>query len=323
MKPVFGFVAAAALTLVALGSAAVAAVPDAQHAPHASHLQSQVQKTARIVVRPVDQDERPIAGWKVKYVGGTEYGFNCYAASPAALRRGIEICGTTADNTPACWRGGWDYEVLCVHDIRRHVLYDYMTSSVWKSDKLVGPRTPLSLTLANGMRCSLRIGGAVDGLPNHPNWAIAYFCPKGKAVWATPGDTDGVNRAHQLWSVLIARDDGKAGRATRVGVRRAVFVGIAHRADPAAAYCLSARQWFKLLPKSERDDLWPRRNAPYGITHIRCAGHYATASLGTRSYAYVGVAHWAAGHWHRADRPASCSAHKVPVRIYPLACVGD
>lgn len=215
-------VAACVLALGAGGTYASAQPPADTHMSHA-------QATERTVVRPVTSHHRAAHGWHV-HTEAPGTALDCYRNQPsiAAVNNNVDWCGATADNTPACWRGPRPKVALCINDVCSHKLIRRSLNRRFPRATAPKHPRPLLMTLANGLTCTWRVGGAGPSLPNHPGWAASYYCNRGKAVWTRSPSTQGVNMTHPRWTVHIARDDGKAGALRVVGVRHGWFVGTRH-----------------------------------------------------------------------------------------------
>ena len=79
------------------------------------------------------------------------------------------------------------------------------------------------MTLSNGTRCTIRDGGAWNGLAGHPGWYGTYYCNQNEAVWGK-GSAYGIDAAHPLWSATTAPFNGNGPLVTRT-VTTAYFVG--------------------------------------------------------------------------------------------------
>jgi hypothetical protein len=179
--------------------------------------------TARIVVRPVHADGRPVAGYRVS--SESISGFSCTDVSPVAVDRNIRFCGFSATYTMACWKSA-HHTVLCLRDpwAKRLVRIRYTGSF----RPVAAPRHPApeGLTLGDGNRCWIRDGGAWSPVLGHPNWYGGYGCELGDVYG--PGTHYGVSTRTDPWRVHLVVDAGTSHQQiTDHRVAKAYFVGTA------------------------------------------------------------------------------------------------
>lgn len=179
--------------------------------------------TVAHVVRPVDRNGSPVAGWTVQKEQIPD--FTCDGTSPVAVDDGIYFCGPSATYTVACWKSA-KHTVLCLRDPLVNKLVRIRYTGTLQHVSAPAKPSPQALTLFGGTRCLIRDGGAWGEVQGHPNWVGYYSCDNGTSVWGTT--RDGIIRAHQPWRVHTVRfhDDGTQTIRTRQ-VHRAYYVGTA------------------------------------------------------------------------------------------------
>jgi hypothetical protein len=215
---------AALCTLVGLalaaGVLAFTSTPSA-HAGGAGQA-SRGSRTHHVVVRPVDTNGKPAAGWTV----GRERhsSVSCDGAAPAAVDDGILECFPSAEYLPACWKSH-HHTALCLRDARTTSLVRVHYTGRFGTATAPAQPSPQNLDLADGEKCGIRVGGAWGRLPSHPHWVGFYSCTKG-SVYGSPSG-DGVDRSRPRWTVHVWRS-GTKDRVTTRGVDTAYFVGTAH-----------------------------------------------------------------------------------------------
>jgi len=180
-----------------------------------------------VVIRPVTAAGRPAAGYTV--VPGTQGTADCTApigsASPAAVDGGIVECSPAFLYAVACWRRSTARSVLCYRDPWSKQLTQLPTDGPVANPAATRIPSPLGLLLADGSRCSLRIGGAWSNLDGHPELYGTYGCDHQIAVWGL-ADRDGIDRSAPAWTVRVAPMSGH-GTLHTVAVRAAYYVGTA------------------------------------------------------------------------------------------------
>lgn len=215
LAPVVLAAAAVAVSLTA-GVGPAAAAPAAVAAAPA--------RTARVVIRPVTAAGRAAPGFRVTN-GGSFVDCSFSAPSPVAVSRNIDFCSPDAADPVACWKAAAPHQVLCFIDARHKHLIRWRLQSSFAVTRAPKRPAPLDVRLATGTYCQLNSGGAGDRLRGHPNWAEAYICGNGQAIWAPQtAQTLGVNMNTRLWTVRVAPQSGKGRLITR-RVARAWFVG--------------------------------------------------------------------------------------------------
>jgi hypothetical protein len=181
--------------------------------------QGAVTRTHRAVVRPVDASGHARPGWTVHRARGLTV--QCDGSASAAVDDGIYACFPTAAYLPACWPSG-HHTVLCLRDARSRKLVRVQYSGSLGRATASDRPSPQDLDLAHGEGCSLRVGGAWDTLPTHPNWLGFYSCAHGSVYGPQRGD--GVDRSTQPWTVRIWKS-GTKHRVLHRSVAAAYFVG--------------------------------------------------------------------------------------------------
>jgi hypothetical protein len=138
---------------------------------------------------------------------------------------GIVECSPAVLYAVACWPAGTARSVLCYQDpwTSRLTLLD--PDGPVASPAATPTPSPLGLLLADGTRCSLRIGGAWPALAGHPELFGTYFCSNEIAVWGLARQ-DGIDRSAPTWTVRLAPMSGH-GTLRSVAVRTAYYVGTA------------------------------------------------------------------------------------------------
>jgi hypothetical protein len=177
-------------------------------------------KTQRVVVRPVDSAGHARPGWTVHRAKGLTVDCRNSAAA-AAVDDGIYACFPTAAYLPACWPSQ-HHTVLCLRDARTRKLVRVRYSGGLGTATAPDRPSPQDLDLAQGQRCSLRVGGAWGTLPTHPKWVGFYSCGHG-SVYGPPSG-DGVVRRTTPWTVRIWVS-GTQHRVVRRSVATAYYVG--------------------------------------------------------------------------------------------------
>lgn len=176
-----------------------------------------LDRTERVVVRPVTADGHAAPGWTVhrERLGGID----CWGSSVSAVDDGIAICGPSAAYLPSCWKSR-RHTVLCLRLVTDDVLVRVRRSGAYPDTPAPAEPTPQGLLLANGQRCAIRVGGAWGTVPDHPDWVGFYSCERGDLYG--PPNGDGINRHHPVWRVHLVRADGTV--VTR-RVEQATYVG--------------------------------------------------------------------------------------------------
>jgi hypothetical protein len=180
--------------------------------------------TARVVVRPVHADGRPVAGWHV--VKESIPDFQCNGgASVSAVDPNIVFCGYSATYTPSCWKSA-NHTALCLRDPRSHTLYRIAYVGRFVGAAALRHRSPQAITLRDHGYCQIRVGGAWSSPPQHPLWYGTYGCAT-SGVYGPTGD--GINRTVNPWQVHVWDGNNPNGSAHIVldRVRTAYFVGTA------------------------------------------------------------------------------------------------
>ncbi|MBE7189971.1 hypothetical protein [Jatrophihabitans endophyticus] len=212
--------------LVAAGTALLCLTPVAALAATAAP--KPAPATVHTVVRPVNTHGHAVQGWVVDAPGnGSPLDCSGPYASVAAVDKNILQCAPDAAYAVACWPAARAHHVLCLDDARSHQLVKLRTKGRIAHPKPLKHRAPLQLTLANGVHCGIRDGGAATNLKQHPSWLVTYYCTHNRAVWVSPQRTDfGVHRGGPAWTVDVANANGKHDIHTQ-RVTRAWFVGTA------------------------------------------------------------------------------------------------
>ncbi|GAB2989924.1 hypothetical protein [Nocardioides montaniterrae] len=175
--------------------------------------------TKKVVVRPVGATGRARVGWPVHREG--DGSLSCDDQSPYSVSDHVDICYPTAAYAPSCWRS-FDHTVLCLRDVEVKQLVRFRYAGTFAGDPalLRAKRSPQGLRLADGERCTVRVGGAWGYYPSHPTWVGFYSCDGGSIYG--PDSGDGISRTNPVWTVHVIRNDGsvvvrKVTRATYVG----------------------------------------------------------------------------------------------------------
>ncbi len=188
-------------------------------------------RTQQIVRRPVTSRGRVVAGYTVvadSVAARSDCGDgrpgNAYQ-SPPAVDAGVVGCGPSAEYTPACWNGATATTAYCYRDPWQRQVVRINTAG--RLPVLQPPATPspLGLVLGNGVRCTLRVGGAWASLDGHPDMYGTYSCQGGDVIWGSDR-SDGIDRTSPLWKVRLAPGTGH-GTLHPMTVRTAYFVGTA------------------------------------------------------------------------------------------------
>lgn len=203
--------AAACVAVVAIG---ILAVRLSGHHPATDHRTTPPptpSATQTVDLRPVDGHGNAAPGWSVVSGQGGIVVTCDHGDSFHAGQRITSICSPDTAFPVACYRAAQSGSVLCVSDVWRQQL----TRWNFRSGPEAGPSSPVSrpiaLDLANGQRCTLRIGGAAARLTHYPTWSILWFCrPPGAApgsggmavspTASLPGTTE-FDRSAPQWTV--------------------------------------------------------------------------------------------------------------------------
>ena len=184
-----------------------------------------VPATAVVTVRPVDASGRPAPGWTVTRLPGS---VTCDGAAPSSVDAAITSCYPTAYDLRACYRSV-RHTVLCLRDPRERSLVRVRYAGGYPEVVAPDVATPAGMTLADGRRCLLRVGGAWGAPAQHPQWVGWDSCTRGASVYAPGSSPDGVDRSRSAWTVRLWRT-GADPRGTRLVTRRvatAYVVGVA------------------------------------------------------------------------------------------------
>ena len=212
MRIAIPLAAVAALAAGLIATAAPTALAGVQAGPAHTH---------RVVVRPVDKSGKAVSGWTVTSQKGLTV--SCSGAAAASVSTGILECYPTVDYLPACWKST-NHTALCLRNARKHSLVRVTYRGSWAAAAAPKRPSPQDLTLGQGQPCQLRIGGAWGVLPSHPEWQGFYSCSKGSVYGPAKGD--GINRAHQPWTVHLWKSGTKQDVVVRQ-VATAYYVGTA------------------------------------------------------------------------------------------------
>jgi hypothetical protein len=195
------------MRLVALATAAAAAVTGAAALTAPAGAAGTAAPTVKVVVRPVTSAGHVRAGFTVSGEPSGLVDCRFPSASPGAVSKNIEYCSPSAEYAVACWKAAAPHRVLCMRNPRsRHVVRIPRLGRFAPVARPTGAATaPLLIRLGDGDVCSIRDGGAWGALPGHPNLVGAYSCRKDGAVWAGPNAAhQGVNESHPTWTVRTA-----------------------------------------------------------------------------------------------------------------------
>lgn len=181
--------------------------------------------TRVVVVRPVTASGKPVAGYTVKNESMT---VSCGSdASLAATDDNIASCGASAAYLPACWKST-NNTALCLRDATEKVLVrvdlgEGFGVPAWGAPKKNAHPSPLTMKLADGQKCKIRVGGAWGQVPQHPSWMGFAFCDKGDVYG--PPNGDGIDRSTSPWTVQIYKYQNRTVTPQHVAV--AYLVGTA------------------------------------------------------------------------------------------------
>ena len=112
--------------------------------------------------------------------------------------------------------------MLCLRDVTDKSLVRVRYRGTIPEVAAPATPSPQELELADGERCTLRVGGAWGTVPSHPRWVGFYSCDEG-SVYGPPNG-DGIQRTDDGWRARVVDTDGDV---TRRAVRADVLVGTA------------------------------------------------------------------------------------------------
>lgn len=186
--------------------------------------------TALVVRRPVTAQGRVAAGYTVvsdrfgdSACGGT--GAGASRQSPVAVDAGPVACGPSAVYAVACWNAPTGHAALCFRDPWQRQVVRLATAGPLVAVAPPAKPSPLGLVLSNGVRCTLRAGGAWNALDGHPDMFGTFGCTDRSVIWGTD-HSDGIDRTSTLWKAWLAPGSGH-GKLHSMTVRTAYFVGTA------------------------------------------------------------------------------------------------
>jgi hypothetical protein len=179
------------------------------------------------VIRPVTRTGQPAPGFRV--VPETDDTFQCQGdASQVAIDPNVRWCGSSATDTPACWKSAVPGTVLCLRDPLTHTLARIAYQLGFAPVAAPARPDPEALVLDDGTRCLVRDGGAWSRVPGHPSWYGWYSCGGGAAVYG-PIAGHGIDRSAALWTVRVVtlHHSGTTATVRTRSVKAAYFVGTA------------------------------------------------------------------------------------------------
>ncbi|MBV9822790.1 MAG: hypothetical protein JO144_11175 [Actinobacteria bacterium] len=186
--------------------------------------------TELVVRRPVTAHGRAAAGYTVVALEPDDQ-LNCGGSlrglfpSPVAVDPGIVGCTPSAEYALACWQGPTTTTALCYQDPWQRRVVEIHTGGRLAAQPVPRQPSPLGLVLGNGVRCTLRDGGAWGTLDGHPDMFGTFSCTDRSVIWGTD-HSDGIDRASTLWKAWLAPGSGH-GNLHPMTVRTAYFVGTA------------------------------------------------------------------------------------------------
>ncbi|GAA3956541.1 hypothetical protein [Gordonia caeni] len=187
---------------------------------------SSTPPTETITVVAVGRDGQPRDGWTVESGAGGQVNCDPMTPSASAVSDDIYECSPNAAGAHTCWATPASAtELLCGTDPWQKTLRQ-MTSNVALSpvSKPAAPR-PWAVELADGVRCTLRHGGAWGGRSD--GYLGAYGCDGENNTVLTKGQ-DVFDESGPQWTVKVgplgANDEDFPPPET-VGVLRAYFAG--------------------------------------------------------------------------------------------------
>lgn len=150
----------------------------------------------------------------------------CFA-SPVSRSADVYQCGPSAAYAPACWPKDTAH-VLCMAAPQERQLREYATDQTVVHTPATAAPLPWMLELANGARCSIRIGGAWGGRAD--GYAGAYSCTggvSGNVVLVPSTSPSPIDDGNPLWTVpygpLGPNGTEKFPAPQHVAVRKAWF----------------------------------------------------------------------------------------------------
>lgn len=201
--------------------------PEETGAPAGFDLPAGLDPAVVEVIVPVGADGQVAAGWTISDEEPVT-DVDCYAPSGSTLTEGVYQCGPSAVYLPACWPTEEPDEMLCVRDTEARELFRARAASVDTYGAVAEP-VPLTLELADGARCAVRIGGAWGANKHAPDSLPRYACDApagadgpGKMVWIADADTALFTTEDGVTTVLYGDYEDEL---TGMAVTRAVFAG--------------------------------------------------------------------------------------------------
>lgn len=180
--------------------------------------------TQRIVLRPVTARGTVATGYRLSKHLDESITCGGGIVSRAAVQPNIDECSPTAAYPVACWADSSPNTALCLRNPFAKQVDLIRTDGAVAPSKPVPTPSPFGLTLSDGSRCTLRIGGAWGELDDHPDLYGTYGCGS-EAIWG-PANSDGINRTGSQWTVRLAPLNGH-GLLHIVKITNAIFVGTA------------------------------------------------------------------------------------------------
>lgn len=183
--------------------------------------------TATVTVVAVGRDGQPRDGWTVD--AGTDAQVQCDPMTPSmsAVSDDIYECSPSAAGAHTCWpTPASSTALLCGSDPWQKTLRQATSNVVLAPVTKPADPHPWALELANGVRCTLRHGGAWGGRAD--GYLGVYGCDGANNIVLAKSGQDFVDESSPQWTVKVgplgANDEDFPPPET-VGVLRAYFAG--------------------------------------------------------------------------------------------------
>lgn len=243
--------------------------------------------------------------------GGGFYGsVNCFPSS-VTLAPNLYQCGSTAAHLPVCWRDGLDF--YCMHGPDDTTVARVYASDVptWAKPEFTHP---WQITLSDGSKCDVRLGGAWSKPPD--GYGYTYECGGTFAALLAPlqGDNERRTVDSTTWTVHAQKDFN--GPVIVVGVKQIVYAGATPTAPKAQTGnpCPTAAVLQAAL-KAGQNIL------PQASGGIRCVEGWASSAYDDGNNAYPGAFHQQGSQWVRQDLDTVCPLPSpIPADLYNGIC---
>lgn len=129
--------------------------------------------TLIVPVSLLGADQRVATGWTIRNAD-QEGTIDCNGPFRVALSPNIQSCGSSADGAPACWAPPGQNLIYCGDDPWSHTARRlYSEAQLSAVPASIEPQ-PWGVTLTDGSRCAVRVGGAWPFGPDRSS--VTYIC---------------------------------------------------------------------------------------------------------------------------------------------------